>query len=112
MDENWAVKYRQFRWVLEIPDLPSWTLTKVEMPQRHLWLVSFYYINDMEPGTCPIQQMSYGTLKLLSGEGGILKTCKFQFHLMEYVPVSNLDYRSSDPAIGQVVLDVTNQEWT
>lgn len=111
MDENnFEPKYRKFRWVLNVPDLAPWVLRKIEMGP-HLWTVSFVYIEGMEVGICPVQQSSHGKLELVDEHGSVVRTCNFNFHLMDYVPITDLDYIDSEFVTGAVIIDVTHQDW-
>jgi len=111
MTDDFEPKHRKFRWSLEVPGIQPFTISKVEMPNGHRMRVNFFYVNDMEVGSLDIpitHDFHEGTLKLLNADGDVIRTGRFKFTVEDYVPITELDYASSDFIQGQVVLWVLN----
>ena len=106
-------KYRQYRWVLEVPGIPAQCMIKIDMPNGHRMMVDFCYINDMDIGKCPIPsrenaELHSGVLQLLNADGDTIRQAQFRFAVEDYVPALELDYRKSDYVTGRVVLWILN----
>lgn len=112
-EDNYDPKYRAFRWVVDLPGLMPWIVSRAEMSRSDQLAVDFLYVNDMEIGTCPIDPTvrHLGRLKFLDPEGQIVRQGDFGFMLEEYIPFMDLNYSSSDWVRGRVILSIDKIAW-